>query len=175
MPQKKQKNIISQEHQGGGLKSMSENICSLAQKLLGNKGMTEIEILAQWKNIVGAELSQTTLPMKIDFKRGERTDGVLHLMCQTGADALEIQHKSQMIIEKVNTFFGYKAVAQIKTMQNASLSLNENPIKNEDNPNKNLVSAQEENYIKQIVKDVQNEGLKSRLESLGNKIFGHKK
>lgn len=171
---KKEKNFINKEHRGGML-CLSEDIGKLAQKILGSRGMSEIQILAAWQDIVGTELATYSLPLKIDFPKDKRTDGVLHLACSGGAYALELQHRTPFIIEKVNTFFGYQAVAKIKINQNHQLPHGKPPVKAEDNPEKMLVTKDEENYIKETAEQIQNPELRARIESLGKKIFGKNK
>ena len=77
---KKVKNIISKERRADGLLPFSVDIFNLGAKLLGKQGLMEMNLLTSWKNIVGDELSQYSMPEKISFKKGMRTDGTLHLM-----------------------------------------------------------------------------------------------
>ena len=95
----------------------------------------------------------------------------MHLFVLNGAFAIEIGHKIPIILEKINTFFGYNAVSQIKITQNESAFCNINDTKFEDNKNKKLVSSEQQNYIKQITEDIKNPELKKRLISLGLNIF----
>lgn len=170
---KKEKNIISQEHRSGGLTQFSADISGLAAKLLGKHGLVEMKILTSWKNIVGQELAQYSLPEKISFKKDSRDDGVLHLIVSNGAFAVEIGHKTPIILEKINTFFGYNAVSKIKIIQNESAPYCFTETKYDDNENKKLVSSEQQNYINQITEDIKNEELKERLKKLGESILAH--
>lgn len=175
MSEKKIKNFISKEHRGGGLISMADDVSKLTKKLFGDKGTAEIEILGNWASIAGEELAKATQPMRIDFKPQARSEGTLHLACENGAYALEIAHKTPYLIDKINTFFGYRAVSQIKIHQGLSLSAEKNSSNAIHNPEKKLVTPEEETYIKEIVSGVQNPDLKAQLESLGRKIFERNK
>ena len=95
---KKEKNLISAEHRSNGLNSFSSDISALASKLLGKAGLVEMKILTSWKSIVGEELAQHTLPQKIDFKKDARDNGTLFLLTQSGAFALEIGHRTPVIL-----------------------------------------------------------------------------
>ena len=99
-----------------------------AKQLLGSKGFVEIDILTGWSEIVGDELAEFCLPQKIVFPRGQKTGGTLYLYAASGAFALEITHRERFILEKINTRFGYQAVAKIKIVQNGGLALTR-PIK----------------------------------------------
>jgi len=80
-----------------------------------------------------------------------------------------------LILEKINTFFGYNAVAQIKIIQSTA-NLNTVVETNfDDNENKKLVSDEQQNYIHKITEDVKNPELKEKLVSLGKQILSHNK
>ena len=99
-----------------------------------------------------------------------RTDGTLILKVATGALALELSHKEPIIIEKINTYFGYGAVSRIKIMQTDSNLFTSHQINIADIEKKKLVTEQEENYIKTIGENVENETLKAKLQSLARSI-----
>lgn len=168
---KKEKNIIDEQHRGNGLYSFSDDISNFAAKLLGKKGLIEMKILTSWKSIVGDELSKHSLPEKISFKKDERDNGVLHLIVESGAFALEIGHNTPVILEKINTFFGYSAVSQIKIIQSQTFFCKDDEDYSEHKENKKLVSSEQQNYIKEITEDIKNTELKERLRSLGENIF----
>lgn len=170
MAKKKVDYKVNETHRGGMCR-LGDDIDRLTHKLLGDKGLTEIEILANWKHIAGEDLAAYSLPLKVDFKAGSRTNGTLLLACAGGAYALEIQHRTTAIIEKINTFFGYEAVTKIKISQNNFLPQTPERINDEYNPEKKLVTADEKNYIEDVVTDIQDPELKARLQSLGEKVL----
>lgn len=174
MPKKKEI-IINKEHTLEDLTSVSKTIMPLAKQLLGAKGMLEMEILSDWTAIVGEELAQYSLPQKISFRKDERSNGTLELLVLSGAFALEIQHRESQILNKINAYFGYDAVAKLKIIQNScpeNFLFTKKPI---DNVKKNLVSSEEHNYITEIIKDVDNNELRRHLEILGEAVLGSKK
>ncbi|MCI5634470.1 MAG: DciA family protein [Alphaproteobacteria bacterium] len=174
MPKKKEI-IINKEHTLEDLTSVSKTIMPLAKQLLGAKGMLEMEILSDWTAIVGEELAQYSLPQKISFHKDERSNGTLELLVLSGAFALEIQHRESQILNKINAYFGYDAVAKLKIIQNScpeNFLFTKKPI---DNVKKNLVSPEEHNYITEIIKDVDNNELRRHLEILGEAVLGSKK
>ena len=66
--------------------------------------------------IVGERHARVCMPEAIRFPPGEKTDGILQLVV-VAAHAPFIAHVSPEIIERVNRFFGYKAVARVKLRQ----------------------------------------------------------
>lgn len=166
---------IKEEHTLEDLTSVSKTILPLAKQLLGAKGLMEIEILSGWTSIVGEDLAQYSLPQKISFRKNERSDGTLELLVLSGAFAMEIKQREPQILDKINTYFGYKAVSKLKIVQNSCpeiFLIDKKPI---DNMKKNLVSKEEQNYITEIVKDIDSSDLRQKLENLGKAVFSSKK
>ena len=53
---------------------------------------------------------------EVELPRGERRDGTLHLQVAPGL-ALEVQHREPVLVERINAFFGYRAVARLALKQ----------------------------------------------------------
>jgi hypothetical protein len=66
--------------------------------------------------IVGNIYGQHSIPRRLQFPKGQRTEGVL-TVATTGSVALLMQHQVMVILERINTYFGYRAVAAIKFQQ----------------------------------------------------------
>ena len=86
---------------------------ALTGKALGRRGLAFGGLIAEWPSIVGPRMADRTSPFRIVFPHGQRENAVLHLRVATSV-ALDIQHLEPQIIERLNTFFGYKAVAKLK-------------------------------------------------------------
>ena len=174
-PMKEEKIKISDERKTMGLSSLSKTILPFARQILGSRGFVEVDILAGWHEIVGEELAEFCLPQKIDFPRRQKSNGTLYLNVASGAFALEIQHREKFILEKINTRFGYQAVAKIKIVQNSSLTLEKlDKIKKEER-SETLVSPEEENYINNLAEDLNHSELKEILVKLGKSVFNDNK
>jgi len=164
-----EKEIITNERKCGDLQSADVVIGSFARKILGKKAFVEADIIRHWNDIVGEEWANLTKPIKVDFKKDERKNGVLLVEAASGAVALELDVKSKIILSKVNTYFGYEAVSRIKLVQN--LQIAKNIIKDTDNSEKKLVTAKEENYIEQQTKGISSPDLRATLNGLGKAIL----
>lgn len=168
---KKEKDIINHEHSAQGLTSFSEQSQTLIKNLLGKNGLVYIDILKNWKQIVGDELASHSLPERIDFQKDSRVGGTLHLIVSAGAFALEAAHKTNLICEKINTYFGYNAIEHIKITQTGLPELKSDNINIADIEKKKLVSKDEQNYIDSIVQGITDEDLKQKLQSLAQTII----
>ena len=88
--------------------------------VFAKQGFVSTELVTRWAEIVGADIAEHCEPDKIQWPRptdGETPQpGVLVLRAE-GPAAVEIQHLSGVILEKVNRFFGWRAVARIQIRQ----------------------------------------------------------
>jgi hypothetical protein len=75
-------------------------------------------VVTRWAEIVGERHARVCMPEAIRFPPGEKVDGILELVV-IPAHAPFINHVVPEIIERVNRFFGYKAVARVKLRQGA--------------------------------------------------------
>jgi len=83
---------------------------------LRRRGFAEGEVIARWPDIVGAELAALTAPEKLQQRRGDLAGAVLHIRV-AGAAAVELQHMAPTVLERINGFYGYRAVDRIKLVQ----------------------------------------------------------
>jgi len=107
-----------------GKRSFPRPVSDLLQKTLGTafarQGFASSELVTRWSEIAGAEIAAHAEPEKIQWPRpfdGQPPEaGTLWLRVE-GPMALEIQHLSSIILERVNRFFGWRAVAALRLRQ----------------------------------------------------------
>jgi len=100
-----------------GLAPLTKEISDLTQNVFGQKGFVSVDLITNWAEIVGKDLAQGVLPMKLTFPLNQRANGVLHVRTAGGAFALLFEHQKARVIERVNTYFGYPAIADIRQIQ----------------------------------------------------------
>jgi len=81
-------------------------------------GFVQSAVVSRWGEIVGQRYAEVSAPDSIRFPAGKKSDGTLTLAV-TGAHAPMMQHVAPAIIERVNQFFGYAAVARVVIRQGA--------------------------------------------------------
>ena len=93
------------------------------------RGFATTALLSEWPAIVGAELAQFTMPDRVVWprrredgeeasrQRGHRGEGAVLVLRVEGPRAIEVQHRSGQILERVNSYFGYRAVAEMRILQ----------------------------------------------------------
>ena len=79
-------------------------------------GFVQSSVVSRWNEIVGERYAHASAPESIRFPHGKREDGVLTIIA-AGAHAPMMQHVAPTLIERVNRFFGYAAVAKIVIRQ----------------------------------------------------------
>ncbi len=87
---------------------------------LKRQGFASTEIVARWADIVGTEVAAYSEPLKINWPRqnDEQTAEPATLVLRVeGPAAIEIQHLSAQILERVNRFFGWRAVGRLALRQ----------------------------------------------------------
>ncbi len=102
------------ERRGGGAKAVGAVARGVVRPALGRRGFSAASVITDWPEIVGTLLAAQTCPVRIAFRRGQRGEGTLHLRVASSALAPEVQHLAPLIIERINTHFGYRAVAALK-------------------------------------------------------------
>jgi hypothetical protein len=75
-------------------------------------GFVQHSVVSRWAEIVGERYAEVSSPESIRFPPGKRAEGVLSLVV-SGAHAPMMQHIAPEIVERVNRFFGYTAVARL--------------------------------------------------------------
>lgn len=88
-------------------------ISKVVKPVLKTRGFYDVDIISEWENIIGSEWAKQTCPHKLSFSAHSRRSGTLHLLVTPGASVL-IQHIQPMIIDRINTYFGFDAVARLK-------------------------------------------------------------
>ena len=79
-------------------------------------GFVQSSVVTRWPEIVGEKHARVCMPEAIRFPPGEKVEGILQLVV-VPAHAPLIQHVVPEIMERVNRFFGYKAVSRVKLRQ----------------------------------------------------------
>ena len=96
----------------GHARAAGDLVCDIGGMAFKKFGFVQASVVSRWKEIVGERYGQVSLPESIRFPAGKKSGGTLTLLVE-GAHAPLIQHLGPMIIERVNRFFGYEAVAKV--------------------------------------------------------------
>ena len=117
----------------GRVRSAGELIGNAGGGAFRRFGFIQSSVVSRWAEIVGERYAKVSSPESIRFPAGKKSGGVLSIVVQ-GAHAPLMQHLAPLIVERVNRFFGYHAVAKLAFRQGS-------PIKREDGPKRPKLRA----------------------------------
>ena len=95
---------------------LAELVGKAAEKSFAKYGFAEHSIISHWASIVGPQLARVSAPVRVRFPGASRRGGTLSIVVD-GPAAIEIQHGAPQILERLNTFLGYPAIAALKIQQ----------------------------------------------------------
>ena len=105
-------------------KSYPRPLKDLLHKTLGDafakQGFASTELVTRWADIVGSEIAAHSQPEKIQWQRqvdGQQPEPGTLVLRVEGPTAVEIQHLSAVVLERVNRFFGWQAVGGLRLRQ----------------------------------------------------------
>jgi len=129
------------------------------------QGFAATELVTRWPEIVGPEISAHCEPEKIHWPRPYGSDdqqpGTLVLRVE-GPTAIEIQHLSTIILERVNRFFGWQAVTDLR--------LRQAPLGRREKPKPPAMDHEAAERIASSLTDISDEKLRQALARLGAAI-----
>src|SRR6185312_512043 len=96
-------------------KPLSVLLSDVFSDAYAKQGFAARELVTRWAEIAGPEIAAHSEPLKMQWPR--RVEGPI---------ALEIQHSSDVILQRVNRFFGWSAVGRLALRQ-APLSRRDRP------------------------------------------------
>ena len=95
-----------------GLRPFSSTIPRGLKKILRKGGYNFSSIVDNWTKIIGKNISSKCYPLKIKNNK-EFDNGVVFLNVLHGKE-LEIEYEKKNIMDKINSFFGYEIIKNIK-------------------------------------------------------------
>lgn len=141
------------------------------RSVLKKRGFATADILSCWPEIVGPTLAGYTLPERLSWPRGgQSTEGPWNsagaklTVRADGPAALELQHMAPLVIERINGFFGYEAVARISIVQ--GIVATPPP----DKPRPPSCPPEKHLEIASMTDGVEDKNLQSALQRLGRSV-----
>ena len=138
-----------------GLRPFSSTVPRGLKKKLRKGGYNFSNIVDNWTKVVGKNIATTCYPNTVKMGKDMR-EGTVILNVVHGNE-VNIEYSKKEIMDKINSFFGYKCIDQIKLKIIHEKKIN----------NGNLVSAKPKNNIfKTKLETLKNINLKNSLDKL---------
>ncbi len=99
-----------------GPRQVAELLPDVGRAAFRKFGFVQSSIVSRWPEIIGDRWAAVSAPESLRFPVGKKQDGTLTLTVR-GAHASMIQHILPEVVERVNRFFGYTAVARVVIRQ----------------------------------------------------------
>mgnify|MGYP001585077568 CR=1 FL=1 len=147
------------------IRAIGAAVEKITKPLFGARGFGAASVVTQWEAIVGPVIARATSPERIAYPAGERAQGTLHLRVASAGLALELQHLEPQLIERINSHFGYRAVARVR--------LTQGPVPGKTEPKKRArgtVAPEARTALAARVGRIQDPDLKAALQALGEEV-----
>ncbi len=157
-----------------GLDSLIRFLPQVTRKAFEKHGFSSHEIAENWAEIVGPEIARYASPERIRWRRKVSSDsrindgGVLTVRVE-GPRAIELQHQTPQIMERINGYFGYLAVVDVRIVQ-GPLPQRREP---RADPPRDRRQADDTSGMEDALGAVTDPGLRAALGRLGRK-FGRR-
>ena len=138
-----------------GLRPFGNTLPRGLKGILKKNGYNYSEIISKWNMLVGKDIAQYAYPKSIKMKKRD-SHGILVLAIKRG-DEINVEYSKKNIIDKINSYFGYKLISEIKIE-----TLNS---KNKKVQNKNKLDKFSKNFQEKI-DQIKNENIKNSLFQL---------
>ncbi|MFN3868988.1 MAG: DUF721 domain-containing protein [Hyphomicrobiaceae bacterium] len=161
-----------------GARAVASFVPAITRKAFEKHGFAAASLITDWVQVVGADLARSTRPERLKWPRAavsvealddasaSRPGATLTLRVDPAA-ALDVQYRKAQIIERINAYFGYRAVADIRIVQAGSdEEINATPPSSLPPAQLRPVAATAPAALTATLASVTDDGLRAALERL---------
>jgi len=144
-------------------KKIGNSLPKIVDKNIKEKNFIEISLIKKWREIIGDDIAKFCWPIKIVFSEIKNSNGIIFLKTMRGR-SMEIEFKNEEIIEKLNQYFGYKAIAKISVVQDFDVK---------DHYKENKITKKKDiNTQSKVINKIKKSNIKTALKNLNKTLFG---
>ncbi|MEM9055628.1 MAG: DUF721 domain-containing protein [Pseudomonadota bacterium] len=161
---------------GRGFQSAGATVRPAVDQMAGRKGFAETEVLLRWPEIAGAALAKVCRPVKVQYGASRAIGATLIVQTDSGR-APEVEHQGPALVDRVNQFYGYRAISRLKVTQSTGLGMAsarpmgfaeaQAPF---DGPSADP-TPEEEKRAAEMAQDIETPGLKDALSRMGAHVL----
>jgi len=138
-----------------GLRPFGNTLPRGLKGILKKNGYNYSEIISKWSMLVGKEISNCSYPKSIKMKKGD-SNGTLIIGIKRG-DEVQIEYSKKEIMDKINSYFGYKLIDEIK-IQAFGSQINKKK--------ENIITEKFSRNFQEKINEIKNESIKNSLNQL---------
>ncbi|MGQ0673028.1 MAG: DUF721 domain-containing protein [Hyphomicrobium sp.] len=109
-------------------RAVGSYVPGLTRKAFEKHGFSTVALITDWEKIAGRTLARCTEPLRLKWPRGaglpatagEDTvgrPGATLVLAVDPAAALQVEYGAAQLVERINSYFGYRAIAEIRLVQ----------------------------------------------------------
>ncbi len=147
-------------------RTLNAAVAAITRQALGRRRSQLASVVSDWPMIAGPDLAAKAVPQRL---RSAGSDGGAELTLRVDpADALELQHESPRLVDRLNAHFGFRAIARITLVQGrirrppAALP-------------PRALTAEEEREVAVLLQPVDRPALRQRLDALSRAVLGRRR
>ncbi len=155
---------------GFGLRAIAKTLPKITGNALGKRGFAKADLLGDWASIVGRDIAARCVPRKLNRPRPSQrrgahaAEGTLTLRVEAGY-ALEIQHLEPQLLERINSYFGFRAVTRLRLLQGPA------PTPKREEPPAAPVRPEAMSALHARLEDIEDAELRGALDRFGQAIL----
>jgi hypothetical protein len=137
-----------------------------------SRGFAQSRLLTHWAEIAGLDVSSIARPVEVSYARGGM--GATLTLLTTGAQAPMLEMQKEQIRAKVNSVYGYNAIARVRITQTAATGFAEGQVDFAAKPKKIDEIIPDQAVVQRAAETTQavgDEGLRAALERLGTNVM----
>ena len=138
-----------------GLRSFGNTLPRSIRGILKKNGYNYSEIISKWNLLVGKNISNFCYPKSIKMTRNNKI-GTLILAVERGNE-IDIEYSKKKIIDKINSYFGYKLINEIRLQTFNSVIAKEK--------GKNIINMSSKKF-KEKINEIKNKDIRDSLSEL---------
>ena len=138
-----------------GLRPFGNTLPRGIKGILKKNGYNYSEIISKWSTLLGKDISNCCYPKSIKMKKRD-SNGTLILQVKRG-DEIQIEYSKKEIIDKINSYFGYKLIDEIKLQSFSD--------KNQKKKKSDVIEKFSDKFQEKI-NEIKNESIKNSLSQL---------
>jgi len=142
-----------------GLRSFGNTLPRGVRGILKKNGYNYAEIISKWNMLMGKDISNFSYPKSIKMIKGNN-NGILVIAVKRGNE-LNIEYSKKEIIDKINSYFGYRLINEVKLQTFNSEIKKIKKI--------NTLNKFSKNFEKKV-NEIENKNIRNSLSELINEI-----
>lgn len=155
-----------------GFKRTSNLLTQRIRKASESRGFAQSRLLTHWAEVVGDQIASIARPVEVSYGRGGM--GATLTLLTTGPNAPVLEMEKEKLRARVNSVYGYNAIARIRVTQTAATGFAEGQVDFDHRPKDKSESRSDPELTRKacaLAQPVADDSLRSALTRLGENIL----